>query len=163
VLFASTPLRLLNSCIVLAAIYPVFLWLLVFRYRRTWPGVLIAVIGTTLVWFIADLIAFLGNETNNGGPAIFANLIRGEMVFIGVVSAWLCSMRRKPDHPHCPYCRYDLSGHTAALPRICPECGQSLPPLRPSVPDQPVEHPQHQHQGGEHPDQQGPQPTELPR
>lgn len=110
---------------IIAAIYPVFLWLLAFRFRRTWPGFALVAIGTLLVWPVAQLAAAVAGPT--GG--VIAKLVYGEMTLIGLVALWLATMRRPPSYPMCPYCRYDLTGLPLdAAGAVCPECGQELHP-----------------------------------
>ena len=118
---------------IIAAIYPVFLWFFVFRFRRTWPGLALAVVGTLMVWPVARFAQASAGSTGT----VLARLVYAEMALIGLVSVWLVTMRRPPTHPVCPYCRYDLSGLPATLPgALCPECGNELnpPPNRASEP-----------------------------
>lgn len=111
---------------IIAAIYPVLLWFLVFRFRRTWPGVAIFVIGTLLVWPVARGAQSVSGSIIGG---VLANMVYGEMALIGLVAAWLLTMRRPPAYPVCPYCRYNLTGLPTGIPgSVCPECGQVLNP-----------------------------------
>ena len=111
---------------IIAAIYPVLLWFLVFRFRRTWPGFLLALLGTLAVWPIAHLTQTLSGPITG---LVFSRIVYGEMALIGLVAAWLVSMRLPPTHPVCPYCRYDLRGLPIGTPgSVCPECGQALNP-----------------------------------
>ncbi|MBY0309087.1 MAG: hypothetical protein K2Q09_10130 [Phycisphaerales bacterium] len=114
--------------VIIAAIYPVFLWFMVFRFRRTWPGVALALSGTLLVWPAAE---FARHAPGNSTGFALSRIVYGEMVLIGVVSAWLALMRRPPGYPVCPYCRYSLVGLATDAPRaVCPECGHLLHPER---------------------------------
>lgn len=113
---------------IIAAIYPVFLWFVVFKLRRTWLGVALAIAGTLAVWPVAQLSQMVAGSITGG---VIAKLIYGEMTLIAVVSLWLVTMRRPPAYPVCPYCRYNLSGLPARKGREsgrCPECGQELNP-----------------------------------
>lgn len=110
---------------IIAAIYPVFLWFMVFRFRRTWVGIAFAVAGTLMVWPIA-LVAQRISGASTG--FVLSRLVYGEMALIGIVSTWLVTMRRPPTNPVCPYCKYDLTGLSHDVGTICPECGNDLFP-----------------------------------
>ncbi|MFT3685657.1 MAG: hypothetical protein QM783_12145 [Phycisphaerales bacterium] len=137
---------------IIAAIYPVFLWFMVFRFRRTWLGAAIAIVGTLLVLPIGLLTQRISGATTG---FVLSRIIYGEMTLIGIVSAWLATMRRAPGNPVCPYCKYDVTGLSLNPGTVCPECGnelipgnrdprepyclccgQKLGPLNPSVPGQ---------------------------
>jgi hypothetical protein len=121
--------------VIIAAIYPVFLWFVVFRLRRTWPGLVLALLGTAAVWPAAQVSQMIGGSVTGG---VIAKLVYGEMTLIGLVSLWLVTMRRPSTHPVCPYCRYNLTGLMGMDEpgRVCPECGHELNPP-PSRPEQP--------------------------
>lgn len=113
---------------IIAAIYPVFLWFVVFKLRRTWPGLALAIAGTLAVWPVAQFSQMVAGSVTGG---VIAKLVYGEMALIACVSLWLVTMKRPPAHPVCPYCRYDLSGlpsMKAGVSGLCPECGQELNP-----------------------------------
>jgi hypothetical protein len=111
--------------VIIAAIYPVFLWFMVFRFRRTWLGIVFAVAGTLMVWPVALLAQRISGASTG---FVLSRLVYGEMTLIGIVSAWLAAMRRPPTNPVCPYCKYDLTGLPHQVGAVCPECGYDLVP-----------------------------------
>lgn len=123
---------------IIAAIYPVFLFIFVYRQRRTWLGLAIALCGTALLWPIARLVRYLVQQ--NAGEqtgVMFSNLVYGEMTLIGLIALWLVSMKRRTKQPLCPYCHYDMTGlPVGATGTTCPECGNTLKaePMRPWMP-----------------------------
>lgn len=119
---------------IIAAIYPVFLWFFVFRMRRTWRGAALVACGTLAFWPIAQLVQMIGGTVTGG---VIAKLVYAEMILIGLVAFWLVLMRRPSSIPLCPYCRYNLAGLPTGSPdAVCPECGNTLHPelKRPDTP-----------------------------
>lgn len=141
---------------VLAALYPVIVWLFVFRYRRTLLGLLLAVGAVIAAWLLADLMVYFAGG-NNG--QLLRLLIRAETVLLAVISLWLWSMKRRPLYVHCDSCWYDLRGHTSASVVQCPECGTVQP--RVSTPRHAVQQPADEHQPGQNANKQNAKPTEF--
>lgn len=102
----------------LATLYPLCVWLLVFRHRRTWRGLLIAAAGVAFGF----IVAFIFGSFEDTG--VLAVIVRFEAVLVTAVSLWLWSMRRAIRHVHCASCRYDLRGLNPTPGTRCPECGE---------------------------------------
>ncbi len=118
--------------LILAAIYPVIVWFLIYRLRRTWPGFVLAIVAGSVVWALAPTIK---SFVPKGGEVISV-LIYAEAALVSIIGLWIATLRRPPNlHVYCPSCHYDLEGLTPeAMGTRCPECGELLPPReRPKV------------------------------
>lgn len=110
--------------LILAAIYPVVIWYLVYRLRRTWAGFALALTAGLAVWALAPAIARL---IPRGGELIGV-LIYAEAALVTLIGVWIATLRRPPTVDHyCPHCHYDLDGLDLRTDTRCPECGEGLP------------------------------------
>jgi DNA-directed RNA polymerase subunit RPC12/RpoP len=114
--------------LILAAIYPVLVWFLVYRLRRRWSGFALAILAGTLVWVLAPT---LGRLIPRGSELIGA-LIYAEAVLVTLIGLWIATLRRPPavDH-YCSHCHYDLDGLILGPGARCPECGEGVPTREP--------------------------------
>ncbi len=109
---------------ILAAIYPLLVWTLVYRLRRTWPGFALALVGGVTVLLLVPLLRML----MPGAIEAFTILLYAEAVLVALIGVWIATLRRPPSvHTYCVACHYDLSGIDVRSPgAVCPECGDRL-------------------------------------
>jgi hypothetical protein len=115
--------------LIIAAIYPVLLWLVVFRFRRRLVGLVVLGAGTLVLWPLATIVTKLGavGLSGGGGGMLVAKLMWAEMFLVVLIGGALWLVRRPPAHPYCAYCHYDLTGlDTSQVQVPCPECGECL-------------------------------------
>ncbi len=109
---------------VLLPLYALFVWFLCLRFRRRWIGFVCAIAGAASVLLVIPVagrvLRFLGS---NEEPRVFALLIYGEALIVLLVGLYVAMLPRRDRRNRCPYCDYDLSGHSAEQPPVCPECG----------------------------------------
>lgn len=112
--------------LILAAIYPVLVWFLAYRYRRTPIGIAIPIMAGLLAGTLAPMLrVWAGRSAEALVPLVYA-----ESVLVLAVGVWLSLMpRRKPSGHYCPHCHYDLAGLDTTTPgAVCPECGGDVTP-----------------------------------
>lgn len=111
---------------IIAAIYPVFVWFLVYRLRRTLIGISLPFVSAALVVLIAPLL-----QTMIGRSAVpLLPLLYAEAGLLLAVGLWLSLMPRPvPTGSRCEHCGYSLAGlDTAVQGALCPECGGDVTP-----------------------------------
>jgi DNA-directed RNA polymerase subunit RPC12/RpoP len=112
--------------VIIAAIFPIFIWFLCYRFRRSAIGITIPFAAGALVMILSPLLkAFLLRSAEPLLPLIYA-----EAVLITGVGLWLATMPRKKDRDRsCRHCEYDLTGLDINVEGArCPECGGDITP-----------------------------------
>ncbi len=119
----------------LFAVYPVFMWYLAMRWRRTWRGV--ASVGAGL--FAMGLVTLLIGRFTWIEEAD-RTLLRAMMVpygaFVGFIGLYIVSLPRPMSHKLlwvCGGCGYDMSGLPTDSASACPECGRTGAAVKPEV------------------------------
>lgn len=109
---------------ILAAIYPLLVWTLVYRLRRTWPGYALAVGGGITVLLLVPVLRALMPRAIEA----FTILLYAEAVLVALIGVWIATLKRPPRvSSYCLACHYDLSGIDVRSPgAVCPECGDRL-------------------------------------
>ncbi|MBX9736583.1 MAG: hypothetical protein K2X32_06620 [Phycisphaerales bacterium] len=109
---------------VLLPIYALIVWFFCLRFRRRWIGYACAVGGALSVLLVIPLVAWvLGVIGVKSDPGIFTFLILAESTIVLLIGVFVASLPRRDRVNRCDYCDYDLSGHSAEQPPVCPECG----------------------------------------
>lgn len=104
--------------------YAVLIWYYAGKYRRSWKGGVVVLLGflgfaaleLLLIW--AGLLGIAGLEPWD----IVRLLIPAAIVVTAVAIFIVCLPRPAPGHVHCAACHYDLSG-LEPHDLLCPECG----------------------------------------
>jgi len=112
--------------VIIAALYPVCVWFVVYRLRRTPLGVALPFFSAALVVVIAPLLQhFIGRSAVPLMPLVYA-----EAALLLSVGLWLALMPRPvPPGSRCEHCSYNLAGlDTNVQGARCPECGGDVTP-----------------------------------
>jgi hypothetical protein len=115
--------------VILFAVHAVIVWALAFRWRRTWLGVGVVLLGATLPALITrtpELFRFIpaSYQFMNFGVELKL-LLWAESAMVLLLGGFILLLPRRPTHAHCPYCFYDTRGLDPKLD-LCPECGQLM-------------------------------------
>ena len=109
---------------VLLPLYALLVWFFCLRFRRRWIGFVCAIAGASSVLLVIPvagrLLRLIGSDEE---PRVLSLLIYGEAMIVLVVGLYVAMLPRRDRSNRCPYCEYDLSGHSAEQPPLCPECG----------------------------------------
>lgn len=108
---------------ILLAAYAVIVWALIARTRRTWVAFALALMGGAAVLGAMAVIAFISRASGGADVRTFSALLWVEGVIVTLVGLFIAVLPNRRDVGHCPFCRYDMTGHTHEVNPICPECG----------------------------------------
>lgn len=113
---------------ILFALHAVLVWALAFRWRRRWPAFAVVLLGATLPALISRIQELARLVPPDWRVLAFGFELKllfwAESAIVLGLGLFIAALPRRPSHPHCPYCHYDLRG--LGGPDRCPECGQAL-------------------------------------
>jgi hypothetical protein len=106
-------------------VYAVLIWYFCLRWRRTWIGWAMLLLGVAGVGVVAWFHQTINHMLNGAwdGP-LFPILLAAEAALVFVVGAFIALLPLEVVQLPCRGCRYDLAGLEEENP-TCPECGMA--------------------------------------